>query len=167
MTSDLEQFFSPRSIAIVGASDDPTKIGGRPLKYLRELGFAGQLFPVNPHRDRVQGLPCYRTVDEIPEAFEHAVIAVPVEAVLETVEACAAKGASGATIFTSGFAEVGEAGGCLQRELRARADRLGVRILGPNCQGFANVADAIYLAFSSGIERAGAARMWQHSTQAS
>ncbi len=157
MTGDLDQFFSPRSIAVVGASDDPTKIGGRPLKYLRELGFPGRLFPVNPHRDHVQGLPCYRTIDAIPEAFEHAVIAVPVEAVLETVEACAAKGASGATIFTSGFAEIGAAGGRLQSELRVLADRLGVRILGPNCQGFANVADAVYPTFSSGIERAGAA----------
>jgi acyl-CoA synthetase (NDP forming) len=157
MTSDLERFFSPRSIAVVGASDDPTKIGGRPLKYLRELGFPGRLFPVNPHRDRVQGLPCYRTIDAIPEAFEHAVIAVPVEAVLESVEACAAKGARGATIFTSGFAEIGEDGGRLQEELRMLADRLGVRILGPNCQGFANVADAVYPTFSSGIERAGAA----------
>jgi acetate---CoA ligase (ADP-forming) len=151
---DLETFFAPRSLAVVGASDDPTKIGGRPIKFLREMSFRGAIFPVNPQRDRIQGLPCFRSIDSIPGPFDHAILAVPAEQVLPALEACAGKGARDATIFTSGFAEVGDPGRNRQRELDALRTRLGLRILGPNCQGFANVPRAVYATFSSGLDRA-------------
>jgi acyl-CoA synthetase (NDP forming) len=154
VTDDLERFFAPRSLAIVGASDDPAKIGGRPIKFLREMGFDGPVYPVNPHRDYVQGLPCFRTIEEIPHPFDHAILAVPVEHVAHAMEACAARGARDLTIFTSGFAEVGEEGRRRQQALGALAARLGVRLLGPNCQGFANVPSGVYATFSSALDRA-------------
>jgi acyl-CoA synthetase (NDP forming) len=157
MLDSLDRFFAPRAIAVIGASDDATKIGGRPLRYLREWGFPGAIYPVNPHRDAVQGLPCFSSVEAIPEVFDHAVVAVPAAAVLETLEACARKGATAATIFSSGFAEIGDDGRRLQQKLRDLVERLGLTVLGPNCQGFANVAARVYPTFSSGIERVGVA----------
>ncbi|MDR7417428.1 MAG: acetate--CoA ligase family protein [Armatimonadota bacterium] len=157
MPDSLDRFFAPRAIAIIGASDDATKIGGRPLRYLRQWGFPGVIYPVNPYRDVVQGLPCFRSVQAIPGTFDHAVIAVPAEAVLDTLEACARKGATGATIFSSGFAEIGEDGRRLQQQLHDLVERLGLTVLGPNCQGFVNVAARAYPTFSSGIERVGVA----------
>jgi acyl-CoA synthetase (NDP forming) len=157
MSESLNRFFAPTSIAVVGASDDATKIGGRPLWYLRELGFPGAVYPVNPQRDTVQGLPCFRSVDTIPVSFDHAVVAVAADTVIDTLERCAHKDATGATVFSSGFAEIGREGGHLQQQLHDLVARLGITILGPNCQGFANVTARAYPTFSSGIERAGVA----------
>jgi acetyltransferase len=156
VSRSLERFFAPGALAIVGASDDATKIGGRPLRYLLDSNFPGAVYPVNPNRDTVLGVRAYRTVAEIPAAIDHAVIAVDGAHVEEALRAAASKGAVGATIFTSGYAEVGEPGREAQQRLAALARDLGVRILGPNCQGFANVADGVIATFSSGIERAGA-----------
>lgn len=153
--ADLTRFFTPRALAIVGASDDATKIGGRPLRYLLDSKFAGQVFPVNPNRDAVLGVRAYREVADIPATIDHAIIAVGEAHVEAALRAAAAKGAVGATIFTSGYAEMGGRGHAAQRRLSDLGRELGVRILGPNCQGFANVADGVIATFSSGIERAG------------
>jgi acyl-CoA synthetase (NDP forming) len=157
VSTDLTRFFAPRALAIVGASDDATKIGGRPLRYLLDFNFTGQVYPVNPNRDSVLGMRAYRAVADIPARVDHAIIAVGAAYVEDAVRAAAAKGAIGATIFTSGYAEIGEAGHSAQRRLARLARDLGVRILGPNCQGFANIADGAIATFSSGIERAGVA----------
>jgi acyl-CoA synthetase (NDP forming) len=145
----LHALFHPRAIAVVGASDDPVKIGGRPLAFLLRHGYRGRVFPVNPSRPTVQGLPAFPSLAAIPDAVDVAVVVVPAERVLESLEACAAKGVQVAIVFSSGFAEVGEAGRREQSAMRDLAARSGLRILGPNCQGVAHLPSRLVATFAS------------------
>ncbi|MGH9093497.1 MAG: CoA-binding protein, partial [Acidimicrobiales bacterium] len=146
----LRFLHDPASVAVVGASDDPDKIGGRPVRYLRRFGFAGALYPVNPARETVQGLPAYPDLGSLPEVPEVAVVAVPGAAAVEAVERCAAMGVRGCVVFSSGFAETGAAAG---RELQARMDAAaagaGMRVVGPNTQGMTSFATGAVLGFST------------------
>jgi acyl-CoA synthetase (NDP forming) len=150
--SGLEAIFAPRSIAIIGASQDPTKIGGRPVELLRRFGFPGVIYPVNPRAVEVQGLPAFSSVAALPEAPDLAIIAVAAEAAPAALDACAAKGVKAAVIFSSGFAELGEAGLAMQDRLRDTARRSGMRVLGPNCLGAASVAERVIATFSVVLE---------------
>ncbi len=147
--SGLSAVFRPRAIAVVGASDDPVKIGGRPLAFLLRHGYPGRVFPVNPARATVQGLPAFPSVAAIPEPVDLAIVVVPAERVLESLEEAAAKGVRAAIVFSSGFAEVGEAGRVAQARLRELAERTGLRIIGPNCQGFAHLPSRLVATFAS------------------
>ena len=147
--TDLSAVFRPRAIAVVGASDDPVKIGGRPLAFLLRHGYAGRVFPVNPARATVQGLPAFPSIGAIPEAVDLAIVVVPAERVLESLEEAAAKGVRAAIVFSSGFAEVGDAGRVAQARLRELAERTGLRIIGPNCQGFAHLPSRLVATFAS------------------
>ncbi len=148
----LEAIFAPRSIAIIGASQDATKIGGRPVELLRRFGFPGAIYPINPRATEVQGLPAFPSVDALPEAPDLAIISVAAEAAPGALDACAAKGVKAAVIFSSGFAELGEAGVAMQDRLRATAQRSGMRVLGPNCLGAASVAERSIATFSVVLE---------------
>jgi acetate---CoA ligase (ADP-forming) len=145
----LHALFHPRAIAIVGASDDPVKIGGRPLAFLLRHGYRGRVFPVNPARTMVQGLTAFPSLAAIPEAVDVAVVVLPAERVLDSLEACAAKGVRVAIVFSSGFAEVGETGRREQALMRELAARSGMRIMGPNCQGFAHLPSRLVTTFAS------------------
>lgn len=148
----LDAVFEPRAIAIVGASQDPSKIGGRPVELLQKYGFAGKIFPVNPRATEVQGLPAFASVDDLPEAPDLAVIAVPAEAAPDAVEACARKGVRAAVILSSGFSELGEAGIALQARLTEIARRTSIRIIGPNCLGTVGIANKAIATFSIILE---------------
>ena len=113
-TDGLSALLSPRSVALVGASDDVTRIGGRPLRYLRESGFAGAVYPVNPKRETVQGLKAYASVAHLPETPDVAILAVPASGTVEAVRACAERGIRAAIVFSAGFAEAGDAGRAMQ-----------------------------------------------------
>lgn len=139
----------PASIAIIGASNDRNKVGGRPVDYLQRFGFHGRIYPVNPGRSVVQGLPCYPSVAELPEVPDLAVIAVAGGGVAEAVRACAAKGVGTAVILSSGFAETGADGAAKQRELCELAAREGMRLVGPNSQGIANFSIGAVANFST------------------
>ena len=145
----LHALFRPRAIAVLGASDDPVKIGGRPLSFLLRHGYRGRVFPVNPARATVQGLPAFASLAAIPEPVDVAVVVVPAERVLESLEACAAKGVQVAIVFSSGFAEMGEAGRREQTLMRELSARTGMRIMGPNCQGFAHLPSRLVATFAS------------------
>jgi acetate---CoA ligase (ADP-forming) len=145
----LSAVFRPRAIAVVGASDDPVKIGGRPLAFLLRHGFAGRVFPVNPARATVQGLPAFPSIGAIPGEVDLAIVVVPAERVLESLEEAAAKGVRAAIVFSSGFAEVGDAGRVAQTRLRELAGRTGLRIIGPNCQGFVHLPSRLVATFAS------------------
>ncbi|MGH7365223.1 MAG: acetate--CoA ligase family protein, partial [Candidatus Rokuibacteriota bacterium] len=147
--AELSAVFRPRAIAVVGASDDPVKIGGRPLAFLLRHGYGGRVFPVNPSRATVQGLPAFPSVAAIPEDVDLAIVVVPAERVEESLEAAAAKGIRAAIVFSSGFAEIGDAGRAAQARLRDLADRTGLRIIGPNCQGFAHLPSRLIATFAS------------------
>jgi acyl-CoA synthetase (NDP forming) len=146
--SGLAALFSPRSIAIVGASDDAARIGGRPLKYLRGSGFAGPVYPVNPKRATVQGERAYASIADLPTVPDLALLAVPAAATRQAVEDCAKAGVKAATIFAAGFAEMGEEGKAEQARIVAAARASGMRLLGPNCLGAADSASGYYGTFS-------------------
>lgn len=147
--SDINGLIAPRSVAVIGASADVTRIGGRPIAAMLRAGYAGRILPVNPKRETVQGLRCYASVEDLPEAPDAALIAVPAKLVPETIEALGRKGCKAATLFSAGFAEVGEEGEAAQSELLALARRHGMRILGPNTLGVYNVDIGYYGTFSA------------------
>ena len=149
----LDALVNPRSVAIIGASGDPTRIGGRPIAYMKKRGgFAGSILPVNPNRNEVQGLTCYPSIAELPEVPEAAVIAVAVEAAIQAVEDLGARGTKAAIVFTSGFAEVGPDGAAAQERMIRAAAKHGIRVLGPNCLGLFNAHTSFYPTFSSSFE---------------
>ena len=150
--SGLDALFNPRSVAIIGASDDPTRIGGRPLRYLKESGFRGALWPVNPRRDRVQGLEARPHIADVPGAIDVAIVAVSATKVLETIEACAEHGVAAAVVFTSGFAETDAGGAARQRRMSEIARSSGMRILGPNCLGVYNAASGFFATFTTTLD---------------
>ena len=147
-TDAFASLLAPRSVAVIGASDDVTRIGGRPLRYMREGGFAGRIFPVNPKRETVQGLPAFADVAALPEVPDTAILALPAAATLAAVEACVAKGLRSAVVFSAGFAETGAEGVALQARIAAVAREGGLRLLGPNCLGVMNPGAGWYGTFS-------------------
>jgi acyl-CoA synthetase (NDP forming) len=149
---DLTALLKPESVAIIGASNDPARIGGRPLRYLIDVGYAGPIYPVNPGRDTVQGLPSFANVSAIPGPVDLAVIAVSAHKAIASLEECAAKGVNAAVVFSSGFAETGDAGRALQDRLTEIARASGMRILGPNCLGIYNSAIGFFATFTATLE---------------
>ena len=150
MVHPLDVFHRPTSVAVVGASDDTEKIGGRPLRYMREFGFAGRVFPVNPKRDTVQGMPSFPRLEEVPDVPDIALIAVPGAAAVAAVATAARMGVKGAVVMSSGFAETGRPEGAdLQAELLGHARAAGMRVVGPNSQGLASFHSGAVLGFST------------------
>ncbi len=145
----LDRVFRPRRVAIVGATEDRNRVGGRPLHYLRSFGFAGDVYPVNPRRETVQGLRAYPSLEALPETPDVAVVAVGGDHAIEVVQQCAARGIGGAVVMSSGFGETGPEGGQRQHALVAQARALGVRLIGPNAQGIANFRNGAVLNFST------------------
>jgi acyl-CoA synthetase (NDP forming) len=141
--TDLAGVFTPDSIAVIGVSQRETNLGLRFTRSLRRHGYAGDLWAVNRRGEGVDDVPGFASVGELPGPLSLAVIAVNADAVEEAVASCAAAGASAALVFTSGYAEVGGAGIERQRRLTALAQDAGMRVLGPNCVGFANVRDRV------------------------
>ncbi|HEX6005156.1 MAG TPA: acetate--CoA ligase family protein [Burkholderiales bacterium] len=149
MRTDLERFFNPRAIAVVGASQDLNTISGQPLKFLKSHGYGGALYPVNPRYTEVAGIRCYATLEELPEAADLALILVNASRVAEVLRQCGARGVPYVIIFSSGFSEVGGGGVELQRSIAAIAREFNIGVIGPNCQGMINVADQVYAGFGS------------------
>lgn len=147
----MDFLLRPRSVAVVGASADPGKLSGRPLDYLKRFGYPGRIIPVNPNRDQVQGLPAVRTVSEISEAVDLALITVPAAQVAECVRDCAAAGVGVAAIFAAGFDET-ESGGVVQDELVRIAASSGMRLLGPNCLGALSLPNGLTATFTSALD---------------
>jgi len=148
----LDALFKPRSIAIFGASDDVTKIGGRPLQFLQKYGYAGGIYPINRKGGLVQSLQAYASLAELPEVPELAVIAVPPAGVLDAVQDCAQRGVKAAVILSAGFSEMGEEGSRLQARIGEVARTSGMRIVGPNCLGAIGVPDKSIATFSVALE---------------
>ena len=148
----LDALLHPRSVAVIGASDDPLRIGGRPIAYMLSQGFTGLILPVNPGRATVQGLPAYASVDALPETPEVAIIAVAAKSSVQVVADLAKRGTAVAIVFSAGFAESGPQGEAMQRDLVAAARQHGMRVLGPNSLGLVNPRNAFYGSFVSSVE---------------
>ncbi|WP_213736882.1 acetate--CoA ligase family protein [Bradyrhizobium sp. dw_411] len=140
---------TPKSVAVIGGSDNHNKPGGRPIYYMRKFGFKGNIFPVNPARTEVQGLRCFAGVDDLPEKPDAAIIAVESSMAVGAVAQCARRGIATAIVMTAGFAEMGEEGARTQRRMVDDANAHGMRIVGPNAQGIANFATGSVLNFST------------------
>jgi acyl-CoA synthetase (NDP forming) len=145
----LAAALAPRSIAIIGASDNRNKVGGRPVDYLQRFSYAGKVYPINPARETVQGLRCYPDVASLPEVPDLAIVAVAGSAVADAVRACAARGVRTAIILSAGFGETGAKGLSQQAEIAAVAARAGMRLIGPNSQGLANFGNGAVANFST------------------
>jgi acetate---CoA ligase (ADP-forming) len=149
---DLSRLLNPAAIAVVGASTQPKSISGQPLMHMLAGGYAGAIYPVNPHRQEVQGLRSYPDVLSVPRSCDVACIAVPAQHVAGALLECGEAGIPFAVILTAGFAETGdEKGARLQGELDQAIAKSGVRVVGPNCVGVMNVATRAYSAFGGAL----------------
>ncbi|MBN8492958.1 MAG: CoA-binding protein, partial [Burkholderiales bacterium] len=149
--ADLDALFRPRSVAIVGASADPNKVGGRPLAFLLKAGWRGRILPVNPSAASVQGVPAFSSLQAIDEPVDQAIVAVPAAQVLDTVAQCAARGVRALQVFSAGFGE-GPGAAAAQQHLRAQAVAAGLRLLGPNSLGLFNVSDGYFGTFATALD---------------
>jgi acyl-CoA synthetase (NDP forming) len=150
MTPQLRAALDPRSIVVIGASENPDKIGGRPLAYLARFGYRGQVFAVNPKRTQTQGFPTFPSIDALPEVPDAAIVAVPGEAAVDAVEQLAAAGVKACVVMSSGFGETAsEEGRAGEIRMRDAARAAGMRVVGPNSQGLANFGNGAVLSFSS------------------
>ncbi|MCC6204530.1 MAG: acetate--CoA ligase family protein [Hyphomicrobiales bacterium] len=149
----LDALFRPRSVAILGASDDPTRISGRPVRYLIEGGFKGPIYPVNPNRDTVQGLKAYKSLADVPETPDVALLAVPAGLTEQAVRECVARGVRAAVIFSAGYAESGGEGLAIQKRITDIARSGGLRLLGPNCLGVFNPQTGFFGTFTQSLDR--------------
>jgi acetyltransferase len=150
--NDLQSLLSPRSITILGASADFTRINGRTLKYLLDKGYAGAIYPVNPKYERIGPLTCYASIGAVPEPADLAIIAVPARFVAQALRDLGRHGVKSAIVFSSGFAETGDAGRALEREIVAAAQAARVRLCGPNCLGLINAFDRVMATFGQFAE---------------
>lgn len=148
----LDALIRPRSVAVLGASDDPRRIGGRPVAYLLKAGFAGPILPVNPNRTVVQGLPAVPDIGSAAGPVDLAVVSLPAELVVDAVRDCARAQVGAAVVFSAGFAEVGPEGAARQVALTAVARETGIRVLGPNCLGVMNPAIGLAATFTASID---------------
>ena len=148
----LTPLLAPRSVAVFGASNDPERISGRPLRYFLEAGYSGPLYPINPNRATVQGVPAYPDLASVPGRVDFALIAVPAALATEALEASIAKGVRAIVMFTAGYAETGEEGREAQEHIAELARRGGVRLCGPNCLGLFNLRTGHTPTFGSYLE---------------
>jgi len=146
---DLSLLVAPRSVALVGASENKMSIGGRALENLLDFSdFKGEIYPINPTRDTVRGLRAYPSISALPASVDLAVLAISAASVLEVLEECGAKGIKFAIVLSAGFGEVGQEGKQAEVRMREICTRTGMRIYGPNCPGLNNIKDRIGFSFS-------------------
>ncbi len=150
MCDALRTVLNPKSIAVIGASENENKIGGRPLLYLSRHGYTGKVYPINPKRAEIQGYKAYPALADVPDAPEAAIVALAGDAAIEAVEQCALRGVKTAVVMTSGFGETDPiAGKAKEKRMRDAAHAKGMRIVGPNSQGLANFGTGAILSFST------------------
>lgn len=144
----LESFFRPQAVAVIGASANPEKIGGAVLKNLTAGGYPGKVYPVNPHRREIAGLPCFPNVDALPERVDLAVCVVPAPAVGEVAKQCGEREIKSLVVVSAGFKEVGKEGLAREKELVQVCRRYGIRLLGPNCVGIFDSSTPLNASFA-------------------
>ena len=144
--------FAPRSVALIGQSDDAGKAAGRPLKYLRQARYAGRIYPINARRDEVLGERAWRSLDALPEVPEHAYIVTAADAAVAAAEACGRAGVAVATLLSDGFAEAGPEGLARETRLREIAAATGMRIVGPSSLGIVDLRSGSFLTANAAFD---------------
>lgn len=163
MAKDLTALFCPKSVAIIGASRTPDKVGAIVLKNIISSGFTGKVYPVNPNVEQIGSLKCYPDISSLPEVPDLAVIAIPAASVLEVLTQVGEKGIKNAVIFSAGFKETGEEGKKLEEELINIAQKYNINVLGPNCLGFVNNLCPINVTFGEVVNQSGNLRFISQS----
>jgi acetyltransferase len=148
----LDTFFAPESIALIGASRDHEKIPGRLLAFLRKNEFPGRIYPINPNYGDIDGLACYKSIADVGEPIDLAIIIIPARGVLGALQQCAAAGVRNAVIISSGFAEEGGDSTAMQDTIAALAKKSGMRISGPNAEGFYSELQRVAATFSPTVD---------------
>src|SRR4030095_9932550 len=151
----LDPFFEARSVAVIGASSDPSKVGGSVLANLRAGGYAGRIIAVNATRAVVQGLPAVASVLDVAEAIDLAVVAVPAPAVLDALKQCVTRRIAAAVVISAGFREAGDEGRAREAELRAWLAEAPLRLIGPNCLGWIRPGRRLNLTLAAGMAPGG------------
>ena len=152
MPHPLDSLFAPDSIALIGASRDHEKLPGRLLAMLRKNDYPGQLYPINPNYGDIDGLKCYPSVADVGQPIDLAIVIIPAKAVLGALEQCAAAGVRNAVIISSGFAEEGGDSAAMQDAIEALAKKSGMRISGPNAEGFFSQVQRVAATFSPTVD---------------
>src|ERR1700761_9518239 len=152
MPHPLDSFFAPESIALIGASRDLDKIPGRLLLMLRKNEYPGKIYPINPNYPDIAGLKCFKTIAEVGVPIDLAIVLIPARAVLGALEECAAAGVKNCVIISSGFAEEGGDSAAMQDRIVAIAKRTGMRISGPNAEGFVSEVQKVAATFSPTVD---------------
>lgn len=147
----MHALFAPRNVAIIGASANPDKLGGKPIHFLKKLGYPGTILPINPRGGEVQGLKAYTSLAEIEEDIDHAIIIVPAAATEAALADCVKKGIPFAQILSSGFAEAGEEGRAAQDRLVEIARAGNIRFTGPNALGCVSPGAKFFGTFSTAL----------------
>jgi acetate---CoA ligase (ADP-forming) len=152
MPHPLDTFFSPGSIALIGASRDQEKIPGRLLSMLRKNEFPGKIYPINPNYGDIDGLKCFSSIADVGQPIDLAIVIIPAKAVLGALEQCAAAGVKNAVIISSGFAEEGGDSAAMQDAIAELAKKTGLRISGPNAEGFYSEVQRVAATFSPTVD---------------
>ena len=147
----LDRLFNARSVAVIGASLDETKRGFQAIRTLKNSGYKGEIYPVNPKLDEVLGLTCYPSVADIPGPVDAALITTPARTIPSLLKACGEKGVAGAVVVAAGFGEAGPGGAALEKEMVAAARQAGVRVVGPNTNGLINFRTGLNLVGMGGV----------------
>ncbi len=151
--SSLKSLFEAQSVAIVGASNDPHKIGGRPVAYMKRLGYQGKLIPINPKANVIQGIAAKPSLAELDEPVDLAVVAVPDAYVEQVLKEGLAAGIKNFVVFASGYSEINQEGAEKQKRLQALFTDSNARLLGPNCLGFINTQTQLIASFTTAMEK--------------
>lgn len=151
----LSKLFSPQSVAIFGASNRLDSVGGVIFRNMLEGGFKGDLYPINPAHDMVQGKPAYATIKHIEKPVELAVICTQADTVPDIIEACGKHGVTAAVVISAGFGEIGSVGAALERRMLVAAKKYGLRIIGPNCLGIMHSSIGLNATFFNGQVKSG------------
>ncbi len=141
----LDKIMKPKSVAVIGASTKPLAIGSEIMLRLKEYGFKGDIYPINPKADQIEGFKAYPSVLDVPGEIDFAVVVIPKQFILDTLDQCNQKGIKGLCIISSGFKEVGSEGAELEKQVLAKAQEYGMRFVGPNCLGVLNTNDNVRL----------------------
>jgi acetyl coenzyme A synthetase (ADP forming)-like protein len=156
-SASLQPFFTPRGVAVIGASRDPSKLSYGVMRNLLDPvhGYPGPVYPVNPRAADILGLPCYPDISAVPDPVELAVLLVPAATVPSTVEACGRRGLKAAVVISGGFREIGPEGAAREREMVEIARRYGMRIMGPNGIGVIDTYTPLNTTFVKGMPQRG------------
>jgi acetyltransferase len=155
VTINLDKIFNPKSIAVIGASDEEGTVGYALMKNFKELGYEGKIYPVNIRKKEVLGLKSYQNVDQLPETVDLAVIATPAKTVPDVVEQCGKNGIIGLIIISAGFKEIGAEGKALEDKILELKKKYNLRIIGPNCLGIIRPSIHLNATFTNKMPKPG------------